>query len=69
MSLLLGIFRTSRDVRPESGTRTKADVRQPPLNLWVHAPDVHDGSSREHNCVERVEARPRIDGDNDDGRR
>jgi hypothetical protein len=30
-------FRTSRDVRLESGMRTKADVRQTSLNLWVHA--------------------------------
>jgi hypothetical protein len=28
-----GTFRTSRDVRPESGTRTKADNR-PPLRIY-----------------------------------
>ena len=28
-------FRTLRDVRLESGMRTKADVRPPPLDLWI----------------------------------
>src|SRR5216684_9334318 len=32
-----GTFRTLRDVRLESGMRSKADVRPTPLNLWVHA--------------------------------
>jgi hypothetical protein len=33
----IGTLRTSRDVRLESGMRTKADFGPTILNLWVHA--------------------------------
>jgi hypothetical protein len=43
-----GTFRTSRDVRLESGMRTKADVGFPP-NLWVHARVLgRPGERRDH---------------------
>jgi len=37
MTALVGTFRTLRDVRLESGMRTKADVRARLPDLWVHA--------------------------------
>ena len=32
-----GTFRTSRDVRHESGMRIKAEVRQTTVDLWLHS--------------------------------
>ena len=60
-----GTSRTLRDVRLESGMRSKADVRPTPLNLWVHALNTSQEQPGEQRKVQRVEKRlERLEIDN-----